>query len=190
MAFGSSTLSDASGAVSDLFAAEGHRAKGQGDLMEAQNYDLAAEYAQKNVEYTDLSTKIKNMQTERQIYQGEGQLQAGVAASGFTSGGSAGDLMRESASQGALTHAVLSQQGLIQEQGYQEQAASYQNMSKAARMAAEAEDKAATGADITGVIKGIAGIASIGLAPFTGGASLAIGGLFMGGGSPSGYGKG
>jgi hypothetical protein len=162
MAFGASTLSDASGAVSDLFAGEAHRAKGEGDLIEAQNYDLAAEYAQKNVEYTQLSTAIKNQQTERQIYQQTGGLQAGVAAAGFVGGsGSAGDLMRESASQGALTHAVLSEQGLIQEQGYQEQAASYQNMSKAAKMAADAENNAAIGSDITGAIKGIASIATL-----------------------------
>src|SRR5690348_3795013 len=95
-------------AVSDLYAAEG-------DKAEASNYRLAAGLARENEQYTEQSTAIKNMQAERQIYQTVGEQGAAVAASGFTTGGSAGDLLRSSVSQGALTHAVLSEQGLIQE---------------------------------------------------------------------------
>jgi hypothetical protein len=69
--------------------------------------------------------------------------------------------LRDSASQGALTHAVLGQQGLITEAGYQEQATSYQNMATAATNAGNAGNDAATFADITGGIKMIAGMATM-----------------------------
>jgi hypothetical protein len=57
------------------------------------------------------------------------------------------DLLPDSAAQGALTKAVLGQQGLIEEAGYEEQAKSYALMAQASRMSADAEDKAATGLD-------------------------------------------
>jgi hypothetical protein len=154
-------LTDIGGAVADLFAA-------QGDKSEATNYTAAAGLADQNAQYTMLSTGIKNMQADREIYQTIGKESADVAASGFSSGGSAGDLLRSSASQGALTHATLSEQGLIQEQGYEEQASSYRNM-------AEAANSAATGSTIGGILKGVAGVAALALAPVTGGASLAVG---------------
>jgi hypothetical protein len=54
---------------------------------------------------------------------------------------------------------------LITEQGYEEQAQSYLNMESAADMAASAEKKAATGADIAAGFQFAAGLASL----FTGG---------------------
>ena len=140
-----SGLTSIGGAASDLFAA-------QGDEAESSNYTLAASLAGKNAQYSELSTGIKNMQADREIYQTIGKESAGVASSGFSAGGSAGDLLRSSASQGALTHAVTSAQGLIQEQGYQEQQQSYQTMASAA-------STASIGADISGGIKGAVGLA-------------------------------
>jgi hypothetical protein len=81
--------------------------------------------------------------------------------------------MRDSAAQGALTKAVAGEQGLITEAGYTEQAQSAMKMAEAANDAGNAAGNASVFADISGGIKLIAGIASIGLAPFTGGASLA-----------------
>ena len=75
--------------------------------------------------------------------------------------GSALDIMRDSASQGVLTHAVLGQQGLITEAGYTEQAQSYKTMQDAATQAGNAENNASTFADITGAIKGVAAIATL-----------------------------
>jgi hypothetical protein len=161
MAFGGSTFSDISGAVGDLFAAEGHKSKAEGDRIEAQNYDLASGLALQNEKFTETSTAIKQSQLDRSIYQTIGGEQADVAGAGFAQSGSALDLLRDSASQGALTKAVAGQQGLITEASYTEQAQSYQNMSKAAKLAANAEDEAATGADITAGIKGAAAIATL-----------------------------
>lgn len=170
----SSSINFAAGAVSDLFAADadrskakGLRIKAQGDELEGQNYDLAAALSKQNEQFTEVSTAIKQSQIDRSNYQAIGGQQADVAGAGFAASGSALDLMRDSASQGALTKAVAGQQGLITEAGYTEQAQSYQNLSKAAafavqqdNLAADAADHAAEGADITAGIKGAGSVIS------------------------------
>jgi hypothetical protein len=180
MAFGSGTVADFGGAVSDLFAVSAYRSKAQGDLMGAANYDLAAKYADQEAAYTKESTAIQEMQAQRELYKSMGQTKADVAGAGFAASGSALDMLRESASQGALQQAVLQRQGLITEQGYEEQAESYRNMEAAAQMAAQAEKKAAVGAEWTAGLKFATGLASM----FTGGGITSL----LGGGSDSGGG--
>jgi hypothetical protein len=97
-----------------------------------------------------------------------GGQRAAAAGSGSSGGGSAHDILANSAAQGALNRQVLTEQGLITRAGYQEQQTSYTLMQQAAGVAAQAEDtaagayeKAATGADITAGIQGVAGIASL-----------------------------
>src|SRR5450432_3769182 len=177
MAIGPQTFSSIGGAASDIFAGFGDNAKASGDFAEAREYSLAAGVATQNEKFTETSTAIKEAPQQRELTQSIGGQQADVAGAGFSEGGSALDLMRDSAAQGALTHAVLGEQGLITEAGYNEQAASYKNMSEAATAAGNAANDASVFADITGVFKGISAIASIGLAPVTGGASLATMGL-------------
>jgi hypothetical protein len=193
MAFGAATLNDAGGAVTDLFAgigaqtqadlkAQGLQIQAQGDLAEASNYDLAATLAGQNAQYTEASTAIKQAQIDRSTSLAIGGQQADVASAGFSSSGSALDLMRDSASQGALTKAVTGQQGLIQTAGYQEQQQSYQTMSSAAKATAAgleniASETEASGTmnmigDIAGgLIKGAAAVASL----YTGGATAIVG---------------
>lgn len=161
MAFGNSTFSDAAGAVGDLFASAGHSVKAKGDEIEAQNYDLASSLAEQNRDYTIQSTAIKQMQLDRQIFQTQGTAEATIGANGLQMSGSAVDVLRDSASQGSLTKAVLSEQGYITEAGYQEQADSYKNMAAAARAAADAENNASIGSAITGAIKGAASLATL-----------------------------
>jgi hypothetical protein len=148
MALSGATFSDFGGAVSDLFAASADRSKAAGLRIEGQEYTLAAGLATQNAQYTQISTNIKEFQAQRDIFQTLGKQQADVASSGFQEAGSALDLLRDSAQQGALNTAVLGAQGQIQEAGYEEQAASYTLMAQAASMAATASDKAAQGATI------------------------------------------
>jgi hypothetical protein len=119
--------------------AEALRTKAKGDIAEGENYDLASGLARANEAFTAQSTRIQSSQTDRQITQTIGGQKAGVAAAGFASGGSAGDLLRDSASQGALAKGVLAQQGVITEAGYEEQAKSFDTMSATARMTAASE---------------------------------------------------
>lgn len=161
MAFGTATGTAAGSAVSDIFAGFGAQAKGQGDLLEQANYTLAAKYALREAAFTKQSTAIQEMQQTREISKALGQTTADVAGAGFATSGSALDLLRDSASQGALMKAVTGEQGLITEKGYDEQAQSYKNMAAAAGIAAGAEKSAATGDFIAGGIAGATAIGSL-----------------------------
>ena len=127
------------GAEGTRLNAEGLRIKARGGIAEAENYDLAAELARKNEAYSMASTRIQRYQNDRQVAQALGQQRAGVAAAGFSDSGSAMDLMRDSASQGALASGVLGMQGAITAEGYEEQAKSFETMSRAGRATAAAE---------------------------------------------------
>lgn len=170
--------------------AKGLRIKAQGDLAEASNYDLATELARKNEQFTVASTAIKQAQLDRSITQTIGGQRAEVAGSGLKASGSALQLMRDSAEQGSLTKQVAGSQGLITEAGYEEQAQSYTTLANAGRMAAAGEMDIANETDqlaqdtrsagktqmfgsfISAGIKAAAAVASVALAPETGGLSL------------------
>lgn len=161
MAFGSTTVTDFAGGVSDIFSGFGDQAKAAGDFAEATNYTLASQLATQNEQFTVQSTAIKQAQIDRQNTQMIGGQQADVAGAGFAESGSSLDLLRDSASQGALTKAVAGEQGLITEAGYQEQATSYTNMAAAATAAGNAANQASTFADITGGLKIAASVATL-----------------------------
>lgn len=161
MAFGNATFSAAGSAVSDIFAAFGHEAKQRGDLAEAGNYDQAAVLADLNAQYTKSATAIKQAQADRQVALALGEEKASIASTGFSESGSALDILRDSAAQGALQHAALGEQGQITEAGYHTQAASYRSMADAARDAAHAEGVAATGSYIGAAISGAAMLATL-----------------------------
>ncbi len=144
--------------VSDIFAGFGDLAKAKGDLLEGQVYGEAATLALQNEQYTKMSTDIQQAQQQRELYLSLGRTTSEVAGAGFSSSGSALDILRESASQGALAKAVVGEQGLITEAGYREQAQSYELMQQAANSAASAEKTAAIGSFIAGGIDIVAGL--------------------------------
>lgn len=172
-------------------SAEGTRLKAQGDLAEAGNYDLAASLARENETFTKFSTAVKDAQLQREITLSLGSQRAGYGASGLAESGSALDVLASSAQQGAISRQVLTSQGLITEAGFEEQAKSYDTMATVGRQTAAGEmhiagetdqlavdtenaaKNAATGSFISSAIKGVAAVASVALAPATGGLSLA-----------------
>ena len=160
MALGSSTFSAGGNAVNDLFAGFAAQTKAKGNRLQAQQYDLAADLALKNKQFTETSTAIKEQQTQRSIETVIGQQQADVASS-FAATGTALDLLRDSMAQGALTKAAVGQQGLIEEAGYQEQADSFRIMAQSARLAAKSEETAAIGKFISAGINGATAVASL-----------------------------
>lgn len=161
MALGASTFEAGGGAVKDLFAGFAAGKRAEGNRLQAEQYDLAREYSLQNKQFAETSTAIKSLQTQRSVESVIGQQQADVAAGGFAAKGTALDLLRDSMSQGALTKAVVEQQGLIEEAGYQQQADSYAIMAKSARLAAEAEDMSAIGSFISAGIKGAFAIGTL-----------------------------
>lgn len=155
MPLSSTTFNDAGGAigavgsaVADLYAAEGDQYKAQGEEFEKQNYQLASQLATQNEQFTKESTAIKEGQADRQLYMSLGKTSSTVAGAGLAASGSALDILRSSAQEGATTRAVVGKQGLITEAGYQEQAQSYTNLAGAAQVAINADEEAAKGANI------------------------------------------
>lgn len=137
---------DIGGAVSDLFGAVG---AGQA----ASGYKAAAASAEKLAGYATESTAIQEMQTQRKIEKTLGSQLAGVAAAGFTEGGSSLDLLRESTAQGALQRQVVETQGAMNVESYHAQAQAYIGQEKAAEMAQKSNMAG-------GILKGLGALAS------------------------------
>ena len=127
----------------------------------ARNTRLPAQLAGQNAQFTQMSTAIKDAQTAREISKAQGATTAAVAGGGFATSGSALDILRDSAQQGAITRAVGQQQGLVTEAGYNEQQQSYTLMAGAANQAAAAEQEAAKGAKIGAVMQFAGAAASL-----------------------------
>jgi hypothetical protein len=156
------TFGDFGAAASDIFAGFAASDKRKGDELESQNYSEAATLALQNEQFTKTSTGIQTAQNEREVSMSLGKTQAEVAGAGFADSGSAVDILRDSASQGALKSAVINQQGFSTEAGYQEQAESYTNMANAADAAAKGESLAQVGDFVSAGISAVAGIFSLG----------------------------
>lgn len=139
-------FADLGGAVSDIFGAVGK-------FAEAKGYKAAAGYAQSNAEISQQSTNIQEYQAQRQIEKTLGGQQSDVAGAGLAASGSALDLFRDSAQQGSLTKQLIANQGAINVQGYQAEAASYDAMATAAKAAG-------SGGILGGIIKGVSAVAA------------------------------
>lgn len=106
----------AGSAVSDIFGAIG-------DFAEAAGYRKSAALAEQNVDITKQSTAIQVMQANRQAFQTIGGQISDVGGHGLAETGGALDLLRSSQQQAAMQKQLIQNQGLINEHGYQEQAA-------------------------------------------------------------------
>lgn len=125
-------FTDTGGAVTALFGASGSKAA-------AGSYDEAQRIAQQNAALAKQATRIKDIQLQRHVFKTLGQQQADVAGAGFASSGSALDLLRSSASEGAMTRAINEEQGTITSNAYEEQAAQFGGMAEAARASAKGQ---------------------------------------------------
>lgn len=141
-------LGDFGGAVSDLFGAEGSQQAGSA-------YGTAATIAENNAALTLRSTAIQEQQASQQIFKAQGTEEADTSAAGFNaSSGSAGDLLRASASQAALSKQLIQNQGEVTATGYTQQAAAYKGQEQAAQVQSG-------GQGIGGIIGAAAGIIAL-----------------------------
>lgn len=124
----SSGFSDLGNAVSSIFGAVG-------EFKSAKGYEQAAGFANRNAEIATQSAAIQELMAGRQITKTLGGQRADVAGAGLAASGSALDVMRDSAQQGALTKQLIANQGAINVLGYKAEAASYQSMASAAKTA-------------------------------------------------------
>lgn len=132
------------GAVSDLFGGAtdlaGAAAGAAGSYAAGNEYQQAAAITR---EQTALGLKLATTQ----IGLTQGVVQATAASSGFQLSGSAQDVMRMNAQQGALSKAAIQQQGLIQESAYTAQQ--------------KAANAAAHGQETGGILKSVGAIAAM-----------------------------
>jgi hypothetical protein len=135
-------------AVSAQGTAAGDLLGAQGSLGTAESYDTAATIARQNAAIVAQSTEIQKTQEQRQIYQYLGAQKTGVAGAGMASKGTALDLLRSSTMQGELTKATTTQQGIISENSYKQQANQYIGMAAAARNAAASQQAGADNAEL------------------------------------------
>ena len=145
MAYGPSNVAAAGSGVSDIFAGFGDIDKMKADELESGQYTEAAQFAGEEAEYSQDSTAIQMAQKNREATMAMGKTASEVAGAGFAANGSALDIMRSNAQQGALATAVTSENGQIQTQGYQEQQQSFETMATIAGNAAKSANLASIG---------------------------------------------
>lgn len=121
-----------SGAVSDLFGAFG-------SFEAASGYSQASKSAYKEADLTRRSTAISEQQKDVETFKIIGSQEASVAGAGFANTGSAGDLLRMSAQQAALSKQLIANQGEITAQGYEAEGAQYKSQQKAANAQGEGQ---------------------------------------------------
>lgn len=124
------------GAASDLFSAAGSE-------QAASNYGKAAAFAGTNEALAQESTRVQQLQEQRQTAQVIGQQEAEVGGAGLAESGTALSLMRSSHEQGALTSALTGVQGTANAVSYAAQQQAYLGQQ-------QAEESAATGKDASG----------------------------------------
>lgn len=145
-----SFFGDLGGAVSDLFGAEG-----SSDAASA--YGEAAKIATSNEALTLRSGEIQEQQEAINITKTIGGEKAATSGAGFSnSGGTATDLLRSSAQQGALSKQLIANQTQITAQGYAQQAAAYEGQQQAAKTQAKGQ----TAGGIGGILGAVASVVS------------------------------
>lgn len=85
--------------------------KAKGSEFGKEAYIGAAGVADQNAQFAAISTAIKQSQADRQLYQSLGETKADIAGAGLARSGSALDILRESASQEAMTRQCSASRG-------------------------------------------------------------------------------
>lgn len=164
------------GGVGQLGSAAGDQAEAQAFQVESQQYKTqqqqyteAAGYAAGEIPVEAELTKIQQFQSARQLAQTQGTLQAQAGAQGLNyASGSAAQLVRANAQQGALAQGLIGVQGAQQEQVYRAQETSDQfaateagQASQEAQYNSQAASDAASATQISGALNILSGIGSL-----------------------------
>lgn len=148
------------GAVSSVFGGIGTLQGAKGFTAAAQFAQKAAQYAAENATIAEATGRIQKLQAQRQIEQQIGGQQADIAGAGFARSGSALDLMRDSAAQGALTKGLIANQAAINVRGYQEEAQGKLAEAQSYNAQAAAAKTSGIGSILGGIAKGALAIFS------------------------------
>lgn len=150
------------GAVGDLYTQNAYYQAAQGYTQAGNMENQAAGLFDQNAAIYKASGGIQLAQARRQLYQSESKTTAEAGGAGVGAGGSMGDVLRGSASQGALQQALIGTQTEINVNTAQEQAIGARASAEA--MYSESSQATAMG-NAAGAQSGfnmLSGIASIG----------------------------
>jgi hypothetical protein len=106
-----------------------------GDFQEGTAYSTAAKEAFHNQYLSTLQGKIEQSQSQRQVNLVSGQEASSYTGNGLALQGSASAVMRNTAQQGALQHAIIGMKAGAQSEGYLEQGDQFKKMAQAADIA-------------------------------------------------------
>lgn len=150
-------MADYFGAADSLLGGLGSFFSGQagakGFRASARAYRQAAQFSQESAAITERSTAIQQSQATRQLYGVLSGQQADIAGAGLKNAGSAQYLLRSTAEQIGVTHALIGNQGLITELGFQREAAA--EIGQANQAAAQAKGSGKGG--FLGAVGGVVG---------------------------------
>lgn len=128
------------GAAGARLMAEGTRIGADADIFRAGAYreaaggfEEAAGMSETSLAYSKRATEIRLLQAERELYKTIGGAEADVAGAGFAASGSALDILRDSAAQGALTREIIGVQGKIDADVYAQAARGFRMQASAER---------------------------------------------------------
>lgn len=138
-------ISGIAGGIASLFGSKG-------DKAEASAFNEAASIASKNADIAKQSTGIQVAQATRNSLQVVGGQIADVGGAGLAESGSALDLLRDTSYQTNLQKQIVANNGLLQEQSFRQEAASYKGQAQAAQAASSAKKSSGIGGLISGAI--------------------------------------
>lgn len=161
LTWSSDVFSGLGGAVQGIFGGVAANKTASGYAASAAGYAKASQIAAQNEQISRVGTSIKQLQASREIFRALGGQQADIAGAGLKATGSALDVIRASAAEGALTRQLIGLQGSIEALGYRQEAESYASMAQSAAASGSASKSSGLGSTIGGLISGAAGLVSL-----------------------------
>jgi hypothetical protein len=157
----SSGLSGIGGVAVDIAAAMGGRVTAAGYRDAANSFGQAQYLAEQNALQSQVAGRLQRAQLARQVYMTTGAQEAITGANGFQIGGSAADIIRNTAQQGALAAQLSSEQTGININSYLAQADADRREQQQAEAAAKAAESSVTGGFLGAAFKAIGAGAAI-----------------------------
>lgn len=156
-----SGIGDLSGAVSSIFSGFGSQIAAGASRRSAQQYRDNAQNIETDKGLVEMGNRVKEFQANRTLENAVGSTQAAVAGNGFSNSGSGLDILRESATQGAITVNTTGVQDQMQLNDMERKAQAYLTEAQNAEDTAKAQDLAADGSFLGGALKGIGAVANL-----------------------------
>lgn len=111
--------------IGQFGAAAGDLITQQGYYRASQQYTSAGNIASENEDIARASGQIQMAQQKRELYKSMSSTEAAAGGAGLRGGGSIADILKSSASQGALQQALTGAQTEININNYKQQAEAY-----------------------------------------------------------------